>query len=56
MPMALLFVAGLMNLAWIATIALFVLFEKTMPWAGRTPRVTGALLALCGIVVLVRNF
>jgi predicted metal-binding membrane protein len=56
MLMALLFVAGLMNFAWIAAIALFVLLEKTTPWGGRTPRVTGALLALWGVVVLVRNF
>jgi len=53
MVMALLFVAGLMNLAWVAAIALFVLFEKTMPWGGRTPRVTGALLALWGLFGLV---
>jgi len=34
MLMALLFVGGVMNLAWVGTIALFVLLEKTMPWGG----------------------
>ena len=54
MLMALLFVGGLMNLAWIAAIALLVLLEKTVPWGGRTIRLTGALLALWGSVCLVR--
>lgn len=51
--MALLFVGGLMNLAWVALIALFVLFEKTMPWGGRMGRITGALLALWGAASLL---
>jgi predicted metal-binding membrane protein len=54
MLMALLFIGGLMNLAWIALITLFVLFEKTMPWGGRMGRLTGALLAVWGAVSLVR--
>jgi predicted metal-binding membrane protein len=52
--MALLFVGGLMNLAWIAAIALLVLLEKTMPWGGRMSRLTGALLAVWGAAGLVR--
>jgi predicted metal-binding membrane protein len=32
--MALLFVGGLMNLAWVAGIALLVLLQKTIPWSG----------------------
>jgi predicted metal-binding membrane protein len=32
MLMALLFAAGVMNLLWVAAIALFVLLEKVMPW------------------------
>lgn len=56
MLMALLFVAGLMNLAWVAAIALVVLLEKTMPWGGRMTRVTGALLAVWGVFVLVHSF
>ena len=35
MLMALLFVGGLMNLLWIAALALLVLVEKTLPWGGR---------------------
>ena len=35
MLMALLFVGGIMNVAWIAGIALLVLIEKTLPWGRR---------------------
>ncbi len=52
MLMALLFVGGIMNLAWIAGIALLVLIEKTLPWAGRMNRVTGAILVAWGTVTL----
>jgi predicted metal-binding membrane protein len=34
--MALLFGGGLMNLAWVAGIALLVLLQKTIPWSGQT--------------------
>ena len=54
MLMALLFVGGLMNLAWVAAIALFVLLEKTMPWGGRMSRLTGALLVAWGATSLIR--
>jgi predicted metal-binding membrane protein len=54
MLMALLFVGGLMSLAWIAAIALVVLFEKTMPWGGRMSRLTGGVLAIWGVVNLAR--
>jgi predicted metal-binding membrane protein len=54
MLMAVLFVGGLMNLAWVALIALVVLFEKTMPWGGRMSRLTGVLLTAWGAVSLVR--
>jgi predicted metal-binding membrane protein len=52
MLMALLFVGGIMNLAWIAGIALLVLIEKTLPWGGRMNRVTGAVLVAWGAVTL----
>jgi predicted metal-binding membrane protein len=42
MLMALLLVGGLMNLLWIAALALLVLIEKTLPWDGRMSRVAGA--------------
>jgi predicted metal-binding membrane protein len=52
MLMVLLFVGGIMNLAWIAGIALLVLIEKTVPWGGWMGRVTGAILAVWGAVTL----
>ena len=48
MLMALLFVGGVMNLAWIAGIALLVLIEKTLPWGGWMGRATGIVLILWG--------
>ena len=54
MLMALLFVGGVMNLAWVGAIALFVLLEKTMPSGTWMSRLTGALLALWGIISLIR--
>jgi predicted metal-binding membrane protein len=53
MLMVLLFVGGLMNLLWIAALALLVLIEKTLPWGGRTSRATGAALVVWGAVTLV---
>jgi predicted metal-binding membrane protein len=52
MLMALLFVGGIMNLAWIAVIALLVLVEKTLPGGGWMGRATGAVLIIWGAVVL----
>ena len=54
MLMALLFVGGLMSLAWVGAIALFVLVEKTMPWGDWMGRLTGLLLVLWGATILVR--
>ena len=47
--MALLFVAGVMNLLWVATIAAFVLIEKVAPGGGWVGRVAGALLVGWGV-------
>ncbi len=52
MLMVLLFVGGIMNLAWIAGIALIVLIEKTLPWGGRMGRATGAVLVVWGALTL----
>jgi predicted metal-binding membrane protein len=52
--MALLFVGGLTNLAWVAAIALLVLLQKTIPWGGQTSLLTGAVLIEWGFVCLVR--
>ena len=52
MLMALLFVGGIMNLGWIAAIALIVLIEKTLPWGGWMGRITGVLLVIWGAITL----
>jgi predicted metal-binding membrane protein len=52
MLMALLFVGGIMNLAWIAGIALLVLIEKTLPWGRRISQATGAVLIAWGVITL----
>jgi len=52
MLMALLFVGGIMNLAWIAAIALLVLIEKTLPWGGWMGRLVGIVLVLWGAATL----
>jgi predicted metal-binding membrane protein len=50
MLMTLLFVGGVMNLAWVVAIALFVLLEKTIPWGGQMSRLTGAVLVAGGLL------
>ena len=52
--MALLFVGGLMDLAWVAAIAILVLLEKTIPWGGQLSLLTGALSIEWGFVSLIR--
>jgi len=52
MLMALLFVGGIMNLAWIAGIALIVLLEKTLPWGGWMERATGIVLVVWGVLAV----
>jgi predicted metal-binding membrane protein len=49
--MALLFVAGVMNLLWIAVIAAYVVAEKWAPGAEWFSRAVGALLCLAAVVV-----
>jgi predicted metal-binding membrane protein len=50
--MALLFVAGVMNLLWVAAIAAFVLVEKVVPRGDLVGRVAGGILILAGLVML----
>lgn len=50
--MGLLFVGGVMNVVWIAAIALFVLFEKTVAFGATGGRVAGAVMILVGVVSL----
>jgi predicted metal-binding membrane protein len=51
--MALLFVAGVMNLIWVAAIAVFVLVEKLAPLGGRFGQAAGLLLVSWGAWVLI---
>jgi predicted metal-binding membrane protein len=50
--MALLFVAGVMNLLWVAVIALFVMAEKISPKGELLARVAGIALMIAGTVQL----
>jgi predicted metal-binding membrane protein len=50
--MALLFVAGVMNLLWVAVIAAFVLVEKVVPRGDLVGRVAGVVFVLAGLVML----
>ena len=51
--MALLFVVGVMNLAWIAALALLVMAEKLLPGGPWVARGAGALLIAWGLATLV---
>jgi len=51
--MTLLFYGGVMNLWWIAGLAIYVLIEKLAPLGARLGRYTGGLLILWGVGVLV---
>lgn len=53
--MALLFVGGVMNLLWVATIAVFVLLEKVIPSGPAIGRVAGACLVLAGLLVVIHG-
>jgi predicted metal-binding membrane protein len=53
--MALLFVAGVMNLLWVAGLAVFVLAERVLPGGLVVGRIGGALLLVAGVVLLVRG-
>jgi predicted metal-binding membrane protein len=50
--MGLLFVGGVMNLLWIAAIAIFVLLEKTIPFGDVSGRFAGAAMILVGALSL----
>ncbi len=49
--MALLFVGGVMNLLWIAAIALFILLEKVLPLGDLGGRVMGLLMITAGGII-----
>lgn len=50
--MALLFVVGVMNLAWVGVLTLFILAEKFGPAGARVARAGGALLIFLGAVLV----
>jgi predicted metal-binding membrane protein len=52
--MALLFVAGVMNLLWVATITAFVLIEKAVPRGDVVGRIAGVILVVAGLATLMR--
>ena len=51
--MVLLFVAGVMNIWWIAIISVLVLIEKAVPRGFLVAKTAGALLALWGVWMIV---
>ena len=53
MLMLLLFVVGVMNLAWVALIAAFVFLEKLLPGGRLTSRLAGVALIVAGSAILV---
>jgi predicted metal-binding membrane protein len=50
--MAVLFVVGVMNLAWVGVLTLFILAEKIGPTGARVSRAGGALLIALGVVLV----
>ncbi len=51
--MALLFVFGVMNLLWIAALAIFVLLEKVLPRGDLVGRASGGLMIAAGLLLIV---
>jgi predicted metal-binding membrane protein len=51
MLMALLFVTGVMNLAWVAAISAFVLIEKMTPWSRAIANISGVALIAGSIAI-----
>lgn len=51
--MGLLFVAGVLNVLWVAVIAAFVLVEKLVPWGDKLGRVAGVVLVVWGVWLVV---
>jgi predicted metal-binding membrane protein len=53
--MALLFVAGVMNLLWIAVLAVAVLVEKVVPRGDLVGRLAGVVLVAAGVLLVARG-
>lgn len=54
--MGVLFAVGVMNLAWVAALTVFMLIEKLGVGGARVSRVGGAVLIGVGLVVLAKSF
>ena len=54
MLMALLFVAGVMNLAWVAAISVLVLLEKVAPFGRAIALTSGVAMIAAGVVLAIR--
>ncbi|HKN01499.1 MAG TPA: DUF2182 domain-containing protein [Candidatus Binataceae bacterium] len=54
MLMLLLFVAGVMNLVWVAALTALVLIEKLLPYPRAIARTTGAALIASGLLLALR--
>ena len=52
--MGLLFVAGVMNLMWVAILSIFVLAEKILPRGQLVTRSAGAVLLVLAMAILKR--
>jgi predicted metal-binding membrane protein len=52
--MALLFVGGVMNVLWIAGLAILVLLEKVVPTGRLIPRLAGAMMVFGGLFLQLR--
>jgi predicted metal-binding membrane protein len=52
MLMALMFAAGVMNLAWAAALTMLVLLEKATPWGCAVARASGAAMVASGIALV----
>ena len=50
--MCVLFVVGVMNLAWVAALSVFVLFEKIGPAAAVVSRAAGAMMIVIGVLLV----
>jgi len=46
---ALMFVAGAMNIIWMAVLAVFILVEKLIPWGRRFSQISGFLMIAWGV-------
>jgi predicted metal-binding membrane protein len=53
--MGLLFVGGVMNLFWIAAIAVFILLEKVLPFSAQFRHVSALLFVLAGVLITVNH-